>query len=274
MANRKRIKQTAIDIVIATGGRFDKLKLCLNALQAQEGAPKFAVHLLDNNTNTKERLHHKDLFEHPVVTDTKRFTQDMGFPAINNAGARMGVAPYILFLNDDVELFPDALKQLYSVMKKDADMGVIGAKLLFPNDSTSPIRPAGKVQHVGMASTIRGQISHPLVGWSADHPKCNVSREVICVTGACLMVRRDLWGRIGGFFEGYGAGTYEDVELCFAVRQLGKKVFINVDAMGYHYTGATSEKKQVAFPLQQNAMTFKARWAQSGLYRWSDWEFF
>lgn len=272
MANRKKVKQTTIDVIIATGGRFDKLKLCLDALQKQEKAPKFEVHLLDNNTDTKERLRHKDLFEHPVVTSTKRFTHDMGFPVINNEGARMGHAPYILFLNDDVELFPDAIYQMHKFFK--SDIGIVGAKLLFPPDSTSEARPAEKVQHVGLASTITGQIIHPLVGWSDDNPKCNVSREVIAVTGACLMIKRDLWIKIGGFYDGYGLGTFEDIELCFAARMMQKKVFVNVDARGYHYTGATVEKKQIAYPLQQNALIFRTRWAQSGLWKWTDWEFY
>lgn len=272
MAKRKRIKETAIDVVIATGGRFDKLKLCLDALQAQKDAPKFEVFLMDNNTDTQERLHHKELFEHPVIKESKRVTQSLGFPAINNLGAKMGHAPLILFLNDDVELFPDALFQLYSAMKKG--IGVVGAKLMFPKDSTSEIRPAGKVQHVGLASTIRGNIIHPLVGWSPENPKCNVDREVLAVTGACLLVRRELWDKAGGFFEGYGIGTFEDIELCFAVRMFGQKVFVNTNAKGYHYTGATAEKKQVKYPLQQNALIFRTRWAQSGLYKWTDWEFF
>jgi len=69
-------------------------------------------------------------------------------------------------------------------------------------------------------------------------------------------------------------GTFEDVSLCLHVRALGKRVVVNVDALGYHYVGATSEKKQRPYPLQQNAMIFKAKWGQSGLFSEDDFEFY
>ena len=64
-----------------------------------------------------------------------------------------------------------------------------------------------------------------------------------------------------------------------AVQSMGKKIWINTDAQGTHYTGATLYKKQeqgkaVGYPLQQNAMIFKARWSQSGLFRWDSYKFY
>jgi len=249
------------------------LRKCLAALEAQEDAPPFLVYIIDNNTDNKERLHNKDIFDMPIITDTKRLTNEVGFPKANNEGARMGNSPLILFLNDDVVLKPDAIRNMIQTMDDDK-VGIVGAKLTFPVDSTSKIRPAGRVQHVGLGMNISGDVIHPLVGWSADNPKCCVTREVIGVTGACLMVRRSLFRQVGGFNEMYGAGTYEDIELCLAVQQLGKRVIINADAQGTHYTGATAEKKQRAYPLQQNALVFRARWQGSGLFRWTSYEFF
>ena len=185
----------------------------------------------------------------------------------------MGTAPLILFLSDDVELKPDVLDIMVSHMK-DETIGILGAKLIFPRNSSHANRPAGKVQHIGLAMNINGDIVHPLVGWSPDNPKCCVTREVIGVTGACFMVRRDLFKKVGGFYAGYGLGTFEDIDMCMSVRRLEKKVVVNTDAVGYHYTGATAEKKQRAFPLQQNSLIFKARWAQSGLFQWNDYKFY
>jgi len=267
----KAISSTLVDIIVVSGGRFDMLKKCLEALEKQEDV-QFNVYVIDNASDNKEKIHFKDIYEKEIITDSKRLAQEEGFPKANNIGARMGNSPLILFLNDDVELKSDALKQMVNTMD-NPDIGIVGAKLTFPDDVTSPIRPAGKVQHVGMAMNINGDLVHPLVGWKSDNPKCNVSREVIAVTGACLMVRRNLWNKIGGFWEGYGLGTYEDAELNFAVQQLGKKVYVNVNAQGTHYTGATAEKKQRPYPLQQNALTFRARWGASGLFKYTEWQF-
>jgi GT2 family glycosyltransferase len=142
----------------------------------------------------------------------------------------------------------DAIEKMAQSMK-DPSIGVCGAKLLFPLNSSST-RPAGKVQHVGMAVSIRGDVIHPLIGWSANNPRCCVSRDVFGVTGACFMTRRDLFRKIGGFDTAYGAGTYEEVDFCMRVRNVGKRVFVNCGAQGWHYAGATAEKKGVGFQFK------------------------
>ena len=270
MGRTKNTKPTKklVDVVIVTGGRFDMLKKCLKALEVQENASEINVFVVDNATDNKERLYNKDIFEMPVVTNSKRLTNERGFPGANNEGARLGSSKFILFLNDDVELEPDTIHQMLNTMK-DKTIGIVGAKLLFPEGSTRG--PAGRVQHIGLGMSITGAIHHPLVGWPDKHIKCNISREVIAVTGACLLIRRDLFKKIGGFDEVYGLGTYEDIELCFVARTLGFRTYINTNARGTHYTGATVEKKQRGYPLQQNALIFKARWAQSGLFAWTDY---
>lgn len=270
---KKKVELSAIDIAITTAGRFDMLRKCLRALENQKNAPKFSVFVIDNASDNKERLRNKDIFEMPIIRSSKRLTNEVGFPKLANECATMGNSPLIMFLSDDVELKPDVVKKVVDQFQ-NADIGVVGIKLLFPENGAFEGRPAGKVQHIGHAMDIGGNITHPLVGWSADHPKCCVSREVISVTGACYSIRRDIFRKVGGFFDGYGLGTFEDVDLSFSVRAQGKKVFVNTDAVGYHYTGATAEKKQRAFPLQQNSLIFKSRWAQTGLFQWDEYTFY
>ena len=270
-----------LDIVITTGGRFDMLAKCLDALYREAEDNSIAIYLVDNASPAEERISNENLFFHDYDKDvdrnirefrSKRITQEVGFPAANNEGARMGSAPLIMFLNDDVELQEGAIKEIVKTLD-DPTIGVVGIKLLFPLSSTSPIRPAGKVQHIGMALNIRGDMEHPLVGWTQDNPKTKISREVVSVTGACLTIRRSLFNKVGGFSLEYGMGTWEDVDLCFKVRQLGQRIWVNCDVLGYHYVGATQEKKNRGYPLQQNRMVFQTKWGNSGLMAWSDWQF-
>jgi len=257
-----------VDVVVVTGGRWDFLKQCLEALEKQTISVN--VILLDNASDPEERIQNNLLFD--GVT-SKRLQQLLGFPAANNEAVRMGTAPLVLFLNDDCILTENAIEKMIETMK-DETIGVCGAKLTFPTSSTNANRPAGKVQHVGMALNIRGDVIHPLVGWSADNPKCCISRDVFSVTGACLMTRRALFNQIGGFDNSYGAGTYEDVQFCLQIKSLGKRVYVNLEARGEHYAGATAEKKKVSYPLQMNSLTFKSRFLNSPYMQWDEYIFF
>ena len=268
---RKIFKENSplVDVVIVTGGRFDMLEKCLASIRSCTHVP-YNIILIDNASPMDERQNYSKLFD---GVSTKRLTNPVGYASANNEGVRMGNAPLILLLNDDVELLDGCIDQMVSTLD-DPQWSVVGAKLLFPENSSSPIRPAGKVQHIGHALSIQAQVVHPLVGWSKDNPKTCISREVFSVTGACLMIRRSIWNRVGGLDTVYGAGTYEECDLCLKVKQMGGKIYVNTDAIAYHYTGATTEKKQVSFPLQVNHMTFISRWSNSGLLVWDDWQWF
>lgn len=252
-----------VDVVVTTAGRFDCLKDCLNALENQIDHNLF---IIDNASDAEQRIQNQEIFE---GVSSKRLQQNIGFPAAANEGARMGSAPLILFLSDDVVLFEGTLERMVKRMDEPS-IGVVGAKLLFPPTSTSPIRPAGQVQHVGLSVNIRGEVIHPLVGWNPDNPKTQKSRDVFAVTGACYMIRRPLFSRAGGFNAKYGKGTFEDCHLSCDVRKMGFRVFIDTDCQAYHYVGATAEKRNEGFPLQNNGMLFKAEWMPQGYMVWDE----
>lgn len=257
-----------VDVVVTTAGRFDLLKTCLEALDSQDS--NFSLSIIDNASDAEQRIANQGLFDD---RNTKRLQQNIGFPAASNEGARMGSAPLILFLSDDVVLQEGTLEKLVRRMD-DQTIGICGAKLLFPPTSTSPIRPAGKVQHVGLAVNIRGEIIHPLVGWSPENPRTQVSRDVFAVTGACFMIRRNLFSKANGFDVRYGKGTYEDVHLSCFVRSIGFRVFIDTDALAHHYVGATVEKRQESFPLQNNGLIFKSQWMHTPFMKWDEYRFY
>lgn len=262
-----------LDVVVTTAGRFDLLEKCLEALQASAVTFPYSIRLIDNGSDSEERIKNSEIFDDDYDVDfqTKRFPQNLGFPQAANEGAKMGEAPIIMFLSDDVLLKPDTLQKVFDAFV-DIQTGIVGIKLLFPEDSVQPGRPAGRVQHVGLALNIRGEPIHPLIGWSPEHPKTLINREAWAVTGACFTIRRELFDKAGKFDVKYGKGTYEDVTLCLRVRQLGFKIRLLADAIAYHHVGATMEKRKEPFPLGQNLQLFRAEFANSGLLTWNEYE--
>lgn len=261
-----------LDIVMTTAGRFDLLEKSLDALVASQASFPYKINLIDNGSDSEERIKNSELFElDDVPFETKRFPQNLGFPQGANEGAKMGTASLIMFLSDDVVVKPDTLQKVFDAFA-DPQIGIVGIKLLFPEDSVRPDRPAGKIQHVGLCLNIKGEPIHPLIGWSKDHPKTCISRDAWAVTGACLTVRRELFEKVGKFDVDYGKGTYEDVTLCLRVRQLGFRIRLLADAIAYHHVGATMEKRKEPFPLGQNLQLFRTKFGNSGLLTWTEYE--
>jgi GT2 family glycosyltransferase len=206
----------------------------------------------------------------PPLCKVTSSAQKFGFPKGANMAIRSGHAPLVLFVTDDVVLQPGSLETLVKRMD-DPAIGICGMKLNFPDIEGDRARPAGRVQHVGHGINIRGQITHPLMGWSPDNPKCCISREVASVTGAAFMVRRSVFEKAGGFFEGFGKGYFEDVDLCFAISKLGFKIFIDAEAKGIHYTNQTM-KDETLPPLQFNEMVLRVRHPEG--FRWTEMDMY
>lgn len=267
-------RPAGLDIVVTTAGRFDLLKKCLETLSGFKKKTNFNVFIVDNGSDPEERLQNDDLFRWSYDQNflLKRLQQNVGFPYAANEGARMGSAPLLMFLSDDVILQDGAIESILDRFS-DSTVGVVGIKLLFPPDSISSMRPAGRVQHVGLALNIRGEPIHPLIGWGPLNPKTRISRDAWAVTGACLTVRRELFNKVNGFHLMYGKGTFEDVTLCLQIKALGYRIVMDANATGFHYVGATAEKRNESFPIRYNLMLFQSQFAQSGLMNWNEHEY-
>ena len=255
--------QTLVDLVIPIYRRFDILSRCLEAIPSAMGDIPYRVYMVDNASPLEEANSFYSLIKPPIMVTRNK--ENYGFARACNQGASRGNSPLLFFLNSDVILDANSVPKLVMEMD-DPKIGVCGMKLVFPDDASMynlnvGIRPAGKIQHVGLMTNIRGDFVHAFIGWDADHPKPNACREMYAVTGAALMTRRNLFTRIRGFNEIYGAGTFEDVEFSLMAREMGYNVIVNTSACGVHYTGATAEAHQIQFPMEYNRMTFLQRWA-------------
>lgn len=274
-------KKPIFDVVITTAGRFDMLELCLKAIYRDATHP-LTITIVDDASKKEEKLHYSHLFTYQPEWDvhgnvvshkSRRNEKQEGFISSCNAGAKGGKAPFLSIITDDVEIHEGYFDQIYKVMQDDG-IGVVGSRLIFPPTSNHKARPAGKIQHVGVALDIRANAVHPLVGWSPDNPKTQISREVLAVTGAIFTTKTKLFHSFGGFDPIYGLGYWEDVDYCLKVRQRGYKIWLESSTSAYHYVAATSEKGVIHNTgFQKNANTFRSRWANSGLLMYDAWTY-
>jgi O-antigen biosynthesis protein len=267
----ERTPKTLVDIIIPVHRRFDILGECLGSIPDAVGDIPHKIIIFDNASPLEEA----DAFYPSLDKSIKiaRSKQNVGFPRACNQGAQRGTSPLLFFLNSDVVLEKESIDKMVRVMD-EPKVGVVGMKLVFPDEDykglNENIRPAGTLQHVGLSVNIRSQVHHPFMAWNPDHPRVMMQKEVAAVTGAALMTRRHLWNKAKGFFEGYGMGTYEDVDYCFTIREMGYNIQVEPFAVGTHYTGATAEGYGLGYNLNYNQMTFMQRWGQK--LEWWDYK--
>lgn len=273
MKKRQKTKLviSLVDIIIPVLDKVDLLIRCLGSIPEATKDISYQVIVVDNGSEQAGINLYRD-YGKKVFGDRFHVLEqhrNIGFPAACNRGARFGYSPLLFFLNDDVVLYPDSIDKLVRVMD-EPKTGAVGMKLIFPPTSTAQGRPAGKVQHVGLSTNIRGEFIHNFVGWSPDNPRVLRIKESYAITGAALMTRRSLFKQTKGFNEEFGMGTYEDVEYCLALRDMGYNIRIEQEAIGEHFVGATALDKNIQYPLQNNRMLLMQHRGNSLLY--TEWE--
>lgn len=137
------------------------------------------------------------------------------------------------------------------------------------------IRQYVQNQHIGIVYNILLQPYHLCSGWEGNHPITEQVRDVNAVTGACFLIRRNIWQQLKGFALDYGKGTFEDLDLCTRVRMMGYGIRVLPQAVGYHQANLSVMAAGEGYPMDRNARIFAAKfetiipyddWLHSGIY--------
>ena len=139
------------------------------------------------------------------------------------------------------------------------EVGIAGAKLYYPDET---------VQHAGIGIGLLTVAGHYHRHFARNHAgymgRLVYSQNVSAVTGACMMVRRDVWEQLGGLDESF-AVAFNDVDFCMRVRQAGYLIVWTPYAELYHYESKsrgledTLEKRK---RFEQEIDRFLERWKQ------------
>jgi GT2 family glycosyltransferase len=186
--------------------------------------------------------------------------RNLGFAAACNAGARMARGHYLLFLNNDTLPTPGWLENMLRLAESEPRVGIVGSKLLYPD---------GKIQHVGVAFEGTKTPRHIYRGFPSKIRPAGESREYQAVTGACLLVKKEIYNLVGGMDEIY-RNSYEDMDLCLKARAQGYRVLVCADSVLYHLEGMSEGRRAHDY---RNAALFKDRWAdriEADLDRWHE----
>lgn len=185
-----------------------------------------------------------------------RNPENLGFIGACNAGAARASGEFLCFLNNDTAVQPGWMTALLDTFEAQPDAGLVGAKLVYPD---------GRLQESG------GIIFADGSGWNygrfedPEAPSYNFVREVDYVSGAAIVLRRSDFEQLGGFDTRYTPAYYEDTDLAFQIRGMGKRVYLQPESVVVHYEGISS-----GTDLNSGAKRYQVINQSKFLTRWAD----
>ena len=228
-------------IVIPTRDRADLLDTCLDTVWRTRGLGDSALELefvvVDNGSTEEataallQRWQLKLGERLQVLRDERPFN----WSALNNSAATTCDAELLLFLNNDIEALQPGWLEALAAQALRPHVGCVGAVLLYPDQT---------IQHAGVVVGMHGGADHAYAQLRYPATVHRGRPQLLttwgAVTGACLMLRRELFEQLGGFDEAL-AVEFNDIELCLRAGQLGYRHLVVPEAVLVHHESQTRD---------------------------------
>jgi GT2 family glycosyltransferase len=248
-----------VSIIVPTRDAVHLLETCVLNLLKRTRYPEFELLIVDNDSKEPET---RAFFER-IVADEPRvrvvsYRGRFNFAAINNFAVDKAQGEVIALVNNDVEpIQREWLREMVAQACR-LEIGCVGAKLLYPD---------GTIQHAGVILGVGGVAGHarkhlPDRG-DGYFGRTHLTHSVSAVTGACLVVRKELYQAVGGMDADRLPVAFNDVDLCLKIQALGKRNLMVPDAILYHRESASRGSDQDPSKIERfrgEIETMKERW--------------
>ncbi len=242
------------DVIVVSYNSAEHLRKCVESLSA---SGRTRVIVVDNASTDGSLASIEDLPVTRVVQST-----NSGFAHGCNAGWRLGDAPHVLFLNPDSELSLAALDLLGDTLAQDESLGIVGPQIR--NGDGSLALSIHRFPRLRSTYSEALYLHHLAPGrsWASesvqDIEPYGRAGDVEWLSGACLLVRRDLLELIGGFDEDFFMYS-EDMQLCRKARAAGFRVRYEPAAVAVHVGGASAPRSSLLPVLANSRMLYSAK---------------
>jgi hypothetical protein len=225
-----------VSIVILNYEGMNYVEGCLDSV-LHTNYPSFEVIFVDNASTDESLQYAKRRFGHDPRLKFVENDRNYGFSLGMNIGARHANGKYVVFLNNDLEVDANWLKESIKVMESDRTIGVIQPKLLLMNNHK-------RFNTCGHMLTPYGFLCGRGDG-EVDEGQFDYLAEIFGANGAAMIVRREVLEEVGIFDPDYFL-LWEETDLCWRVWLRGYRVVFVPNSVVYHDVGgwekSTSEE--------------------------------
>lgn len=248
-----------ISIVIPNKDHVEDLKRCISSIEEKSTYDNYEIVVVENNSETKEIKDYYELLKDDPRVKVVTYTGPFNYSAINNFGVKETTGEYILLLNNDTQVITVNWMEEMLMYAQREDVGAVGAKLYY-GDKT--------IQHAGV---VIGLGAHRTAGHT--HYKQHrenlgymgrlcYAQDVTAVTGACLLVKKSLFEKVGGLDESF-AISLNDVDFCLKLRKLGLLNVFTPFAELYHFESISrglDDQGEKAERYNRESAHFRDKW--------------
>jgi len=225
-----------VSIIVPTRDRADLLARCAAGLLLRTDYPDLELIVIDNDSSDPETLALFDRLRHDRRVRLLPFPGPFNYSAMNNAAVREATGTLLALLNNDVDVIEGSwLREMVSLALRP-EVGAVGAKLLYPDNTVQHAGVVLGVGEFGIASHFGLRAERSNMGYFAQY---GLVRELSAVTGACMVLRKDIYEAVGGLDADNLPVAFNDVDLCLRIRTQGKHIVWTPYAELYHVESAS-----------------------------------
>lgn len=250
-----------ISIVIANKDHEPDLRRCISSIMEKSTYDNYEIIIVENNSETPEiKKYYEELKEDERIKIVT-YEGSFNYSAVNNLGVKAAEGEYILLLNNDTQVITVNWMEELLMYAQREDVGAVGAKLYY-GDKT--------IQHAGV---VLGLGAHRTAGHShyMQHRenlgymgRLCYAQNVSAVTGACLLVSKELFEKAGGLDESF-AISLNDVDFCIKLREMGYLNVFTPFAELYHYESVSrglDDQGEKAARYNEESARFREKWKE------------
>jgi len=234
-----------ISVIIVNYNTSRVFKNCLNSIWKYKNDYQLEVIVVDNNS-----------FDDSVVMIRKDFPEvkllinheNQGFARANNLAARIADSEILFFLNPDTLIQENIFQKIIEIFEANPRVGIVAPQLVVPDSSPQPWA-YGKEE--GLWQLVKNKFKNNLPTYQLT----NLLTKADWVSGAALIVRRDVFEKVGGFDENFFM-YFEDRDLCYRVRQLGYKIIVLPEIKVVHFGGKSLTKNKERKKLYYQSQSY------------------
>lgn len=247
-----------VSIIIPNKDNALLLKACVKSITDRTAAyDNYDIVIVENGSTQKDTYALYDTLQKNERIKIINWSGEFNYASVNNYAAAESDGAMLLFLNNDIEAVNAdwLINMLRHALRRD--VGAVGAKLYYPD---------GTIQHAGIVVGVGGIAVEYHKGFKGKSTgyfnRLNIVHNVAAVTGACLMLKRELFEEAGGFDQSY-ALAYNDVDLCLRLMEMGYRavwtpfsqlIHRESTTRGYEITQAQRQR------LNEESARFTQRW--------------